>query len=178
MGVYGVYFRQLEHLDFCGSPLLPLQLSQKCRKTLGADRRMTTGEVNGSNGAVTRKVGTPERDLEKDVRKFSVFLRQRYFDRIARDARAFKESAVRLLRYELPPRPGRPRDDTVTRATEMRAKRQPWSAVYCKCIPGYGHLDPGNRQLLASRLRTAVRSRRSRRLRDEMQSNLKHKEFG
>jgi hypothetical protein len=102
-------------------------------------------------------------ELEMALRRFATRLRRDYAAEIARDARGFKKDVVRLLRRELPPGPGRPPDEAVTRATNMRAKDQPWATIYCQCIPGYGSLNPGDRQLAASRLRTAVRSRRNRR---------------
>ena len=100
-----------------------------------------------SEGIHSDAIGTREATVlaagaEKDTCRFAARLKRDYAADIARDARGFKERVVRLLRRELPPKPGRPFDETVTRATEMRAKGQSWSTIYCQCIPGYGGLDP------------------------------------
>ncbi len=80
--------------------------------------------------------------LEGRVRKFAACLRCDFAEEIARDPGAFKKQVVRLLRHELPPARGRPLSEPVTCATEMRAKAQPWLAIYRQCIPGYGGLAP------------------------------------
>ena len=102
------------------------------------------------------------KSLDTFAHNFARRLRQEFPEAIANSPRDFKKQVIRLIRRELPPRPGRPLDEAVTRATEMRAKGQPWSTIYCQCIPGYDSLDPGDRQLTASRLRTAMRTRRYR----------------
>lgn len=99
-------------------------------------------------------------NLERRVRKFAACLKCDFAEAVACDPAAFKKQVVRLLRRELPPGPGRPLSEAVTRATEMRTQVQPWSSIYRQCIPGLGELGPGDRSLAMLRLRTAVRARR------------------
>lgn len=103
------------------------------------------------------------RSLTQTIRSFVACLKRDHADQIASDPGAFKKQVVRLIRRELPPGPGRPLSEAVTRATEMRGQAHPWSAIYRQCIPGLGELGPGDRSLAMSRLRTAVRGRRHRR---------------
>jgi hypothetical protein len=96
-------------------------------------------------------------DLHATIRKFSRRLRHEFASEIERDARGFKERAVRLLKASLPPRPGRPSTEVVTRAAEMKAQGKGWAEIYAACLSPIA--APDSRQVQQSRLRCAVRSR-------------------
>lgn len=114
-----------------------------------------------------RSVTTPERpappatvrDLRTAVQEFGGLLRREFATEIERDARGFKRDAVCLLRAALSPGPGRPRSKAVTLAIQLRAQGKPWQAIYAQCIPA--SLVDDARQVAQSRLRCAVRSRRT-----------------
>ena len=112
-----------------------------------------------------RPVGN--RKLEGRVRKFAACLRCDFAEAIARDPSAFKKRVVRFIRLALPPRRGRPPLEVVTRASNLRSQKKPWLEVYRACIEGFANLEPGNRQLATSALRSAVRARRNSRERRE-----------
>lgn len=100
--------------------------------------------------------------LARTIDSFAESLRRDYAQRIARDARAFKQQVVGQLRRRLPPGPGHPPSAAVTRAVEMRAQGKPWLEIYRQCIRGFATLGQGHRELAMIRLRAAVRSRRVR----------------
>jgi len=102
------------------------------------------------------------RTLAHQVDIFTKSLRHDYAPEVARDARVFKRRVVELVRRGLPPGPGHPRDDVVTRAVELRAQHKSWCYVYRQCIPGFSHLSDEIQQLARIRLRSAVRSRKIR----------------
>ena len=99
-------------------------------------------------------------NLSTLVRKFARLLRRRFAIEIEHNPRLFRERVLRLLTSALPARHGRPRIETVSRATEMRAQGKDWRAVYVACIPTTVAGDA--RQVAQSRLRSAVRARRRR----------------
>ena len=112
-----------------------------------------------SDPAIKKPV--PIADLDSTTRKFAEGLRQKFAAEIARNPRAFKRSVIRILKHELPPKPGRPSDEGVTRATQMRAKGRTWPEIYPACIADYTSLDNAWRQFEQLRLRSAVRARRN-----------------
>jgi hypothetical protein len=79
-------------------------------------------------------------------------------DKFARD---FKRYAVFQLKRNLPPGPGRPPYEAVTKAIQLRSQGMSWDAVYLECIPGFKGLPSGKRQVLKSELRSRCRSRRN-----------------
>ncbi len=97
--------------------------------------------------------------LAQRVREFTDALRRDYGREIHRNPRAFKHQVVRLVRLGLPPGPGRPPDEAITRAIQLRERGTPWLEVYRKCIPNFADLGDGDRQLAMTRFRSAVRSR-------------------
>lgn len=103
--------------------------------------------------------------LSAATREFARQLRARFAEQIEHDPRTFRRHLVRFLKTELPLRVGRPCDAAVTRATKMRASREPWQLIYPVCIPEFRRLDAHARYLAQSRLRSAVRSRRNARRR-------------
>ncbi len=112
-----------------------------------------------------RKSPQAPKGLTRRARVFTDSLRRHYAPEIAADPQGFKRSVVRLIRLALPPGPGRPADEAVTRAAKMRAQGTPWLEIYRECIPHFAELDNGIRQLPMLRLRAAVRSRRHARQR-------------
>ena len=104
-------------------------------------------------------------DLRATVRKFAARLRQRYASEIERDPRVFKRRVVFYLKRSLPPGPGRPCEEAVSKAVELRAQGKSWREIYPACLPGFAALDSTARQLNQSRLRSAVRSRQTSRRR-------------
>jgi hypothetical protein len=74
-----------------------------------------------------------------------------------------KEAVIRQIRITLPPHPGRPRSDSVTRAWEMERLGVEWRAIYPECISGYATLNWKERRKGMARLRNAVRARRGSR---------------
>jgi hypothetical protein len=97
--------------------------------------------------------------LRRQIRDFTDSLRRDHSRAIDADARGFKHRVLRLVRLSLPPGPGRPSKEMITRAVELRAQDRPWLEVYRECIPGFPGLGEGLRQLAMTRLRSAVRSR-------------------
>ena len=104
-------------------------------------------------------------DLSIITRRFAARLRAEFAFEIEQDAGAFKRHVVALLRAELPPRPGRPRAELVTRAVQMRTQGTSWREIYLECLPDE-IVGPESRQLAQSRLRSAVRARRTTRRHD------------
>ncbi len=106
-----------------------------------------------------------KRDLDRTIRQIAACLKRDFAAEIARDAAAFKRRAVHRLKLHLPPGPGRPCLESVTRAADMRSQGKPWREIYHVCIPDYAKLDPASRQVAQWNLRNAVRSRRNSRRR-------------
>ena len=121
----------------------------------------------GSRKSGLRSATTPEkpippaplRDLRTVVQEFGDLLRREFATEIEHDASRFKRDAVCFLRAALSPGPGRPRSEAVTLAIELRTQGKSWQAAYAQCIPSSLVDDP--RQLAQSRLRSAVRARRT-----------------
>jgi hypothetical protein len=107
---------------------------------------------------VQRANATMGCDLESVICKFTDSLRRSFEASILQDPSGFKKRAVRLFRLSLPPGPGRPAEELITLAEQMRAHGVPWSEVYKKCVSP--DLHGGARQFAMIRLRGAVRSRR------------------
>jgi hypothetical protein len=98
------------------------------------------------------------KDLPTRVRVFAHCLRIDFASDIERNAGEFKRRVIRLFKAELHPKPGRPRTEHVTRASEMRRQGKTWQQVYAECLRHViGTSD--SRQLAQYRLRCAVRSR-------------------
>lgn len=99
------------------------------------------------------------KELGPTIRQFAKRLRHGYASEIAADPWGFKRKAKRLLGQYLPPGPGRPRKETITRAHELHCHRTPWPEIYSQCIPNYASLRWGERRLEIGRLRNGVRGR-------------------
>jgi hypothetical protein len=103
------------------------------------------------------------------TQQFAALLRIEFASEIEKDPRRFKRLVLGLLKAELPPRPGRPPSEAVTRAIEMLEQGKSWRKIYSKCLPPTSSQD--SRQLSQYRLRCAVRSRRSGRRRRKSPSH-------
>jgi len=99
------------------------------------------------------------KQLEAAVRAFAIKLCREYASEIAADPCGFKQQAKSLIGCYLPPYPGRPRKESVTRACDLKRQRVPWPQIYAKCIPEYQSLEWPVRRLEIARLRNAVRAR-------------------
>ena len=99
------------------------------------------------------------KELGPTIRQFAKRLRHDYAAEIAADPWGFKRKAKRLLGLYLPPGPGRPRKETITRAEELHCQGTPWPEIYSQCIPNYASLRWSERRLEIGRLRNGVRAR-------------------
>jgi hypothetical protein len=99
------------------------------------------------------------KQLEAAVRAFAIKLCREYAGEIEADPSRFKQRAKSLIGCYLPPYPGRPRKEAVTRACELKRQRVPWPEIYAGCIPEYKSLTWPVRRLEIARLRNAVRAR-------------------
>jgi hypothetical protein len=103
--------------------------------------------------------------LEGEVKRFAARLRREHAQEIESDAKEFKHRACGLLKRCLPPFAGRPTEDSITVAAELRKQDRPWKEVYPVVIPNYATLDAPVRRQAESNLRSALRSRRNARKR-------------
>ena len=101
----------------------------------------------------------PVKELGLTICRFAKRLRHNCASEIAADPWGFKRKAKRLLGLYLPPGPGRPRKETITRAHELNRQGTPWPEIYSQCIPQYASLRWRERRLEIGRLRNGVRAR-------------------
>lgn len=102
---------------------------------------------------------------DRQVKAFARKLTRQFQDEIRSDPRQFKKRVIEVLRRSLPPFGGRPTDESVTTAANMRANQEEWLAVYRAVIPNHSQMDSAARSHAESNLRSAVRSRRNARAR-------------
>jgi hypothetical protein len=116
--------------------------------------------------------------LRPEVQKFASRLQSRFPKQFENDENAapFKKTVVQCVKAILPPqrRPGRPPDENVTRAINMRAKGKNWSEIFAALIKpiepesGFSSTFAESQNakfdlsVAKSRLRSAVRSRLKR----------------
>jgi hypothetical protein len=111
--------------------------------------------------------GTPESrpggspSLTRTMQQIAAGLKRRFPSLIAQDPKKFKKQAVYLLKRHLPPGPGRPAEDAITRAIELRKQGLGWKEIYQQCIPDQSQLPPASRRMARDNLRAACRSRRN-----------------
>jgi hypothetical protein len=105
--------------------------------------------------------------VERAVKGFAALLKCECPEQIADDtlARDFKKWVKHLLGRNLPPFAGRPNEDAITRAIELRKLGLKWKEVYPEVIPKHALLHPAVRRMTESNLRAAIRSRRNARAR-------------
>lgn len=98
-------------------------------------------------------------DIEQAISQFASKLRSRFQVQIARDARGFKKLFIRLIRRELPPRPGRPNDPRIDAAVRMVQQGRTVKDVLRAQVPGFDALDTYGRYLAEKGLRAAIARR-------------------
>jgi hypothetical protein len=134
----------------------------------------TSGPPADGAGQVGAQAETPTTNrhprqggIEHDVKRFATRIRRKYASQLTDDhaARAVKKKACSLLRRNLPPFAGHPKEDSITRAIELRKLGLKWKEVYPEVIPKHALLHPAVRRMTESNLRAAVRSRRNARAR-------------
>ena len=111
------------------------------------------------------------RNLDRTMRQVAARLKRDFAAEIEDNPAAFKRRALHALRIHLPPGPGRPCLDFVTRAVDMRAHGNAWKEIY-PCIPDWPNLNPAFRSVAQWTLRAAVRSRRNAARRRKRQRQL------
>jgi hypothetical protein len=125
--------------------------------------------------------GASIRKLRPEVQKFASRLRSKFPKQFERDEKAasFKKTVVQCVISILPPQrgPGRPPQEIVTRAIEMRAKGKDWSTIFAALLkpiepdsgfpPTFAESQDAKFDLCVAknRLRSAVRSRLNRKRR-------------
>jgi hypothetical protein len=134
------------------------------------------GLVIGTPGSV--KSGGA--NLPRVMKRIAADLMRRFPLMISEDPKRFKKQAVYHLKRNLPPRPGRPMEDAISKAIEMRNQGYPWKQIYPVCIANHAVLPPAERRVAQDNLRAARRSRRNaakrRRRRGTCPSEAKHVE--
>jgi len=111
--------------------------------------------------------------LEQAVRKFATQLRSDFGNEITRDPASFKKHVLRLLRRQLPPRPGRPNDPRIDAALIMVSQGKSLKQVLRSQVTGFDQMDTYSRYLAEKGLRTAIARRcRSRRKRGADQQKI------
>ncbi len=103
--------------------------------------------------------------LEREVKRFTARLLREHAEEVKRDAKGFKNRACGLFKRCLPPFAGRPTEDSITRAGELRKQDRQWKEIYPVVILNHATLDPPIRRQAESNLRSALRSRRNARRR-------------
>jgi len=124
----------------------------------------------------TRGIGAP--DLSHDVDAFIEQLTRKYAKRLSNRPQAFKKRVLRLIAFQLPPRPrpaGRPQQARISLAAslyqqqceEVRQEMKPhqvnWLPIAQQCIPGFRRIKDGPRRRTAIQtLRNSVYARLKR----------------
>src|SRR5262249_44829000 len=79
--------------------------------------------------------------LSRRMRQMAAELQREFRQLVALDPKRFKKQAVFHLKRFLPPGPGRPKEDAITLAIELRRQGHAWPVVYERCIPGRSRLS-------------------------------------
>ena len=97
--------------------------------------------------------------LDRTMRQVAIDLKRRFPLQISQEPRQFKKKAVYYLKCYLPPGPGRPAEEAVTKAIELRKQGQDWKQIYPQCICNHSQLLPAARRVAEGNLRAARRAR-------------------
>jgi len=125
-----------------------------------------------SSGFGPFSTGTHVLSIEQEAKRFTRRLRREFGALIQMDAKTFKKCVMSCVRRGLPPFVGRPSDDAITRAIELRKQGLPWKEIYQQCISNHACLPPAERHQTQIKLRDACRSRKNaRRRRGKAQAN-------
>jgi hypothetical protein len=114
-----------------------------------------------SDGAVRGNDSIFQHEIEQFARRLCTL----FPSEIASDPRSFKKRTIEALKRCLPPFAGRPTEQTITRAAELKAKGQDWALIYPLVISDHARLDRATKRLVESNLRSAIRARRNTRRR-------------
>lgn len=101
--------------------------------------------------------------LESETRKFAEQLRRQFADQVRHDPRAFKKRVLRLIRRQLPPGRGRPRDPKTEEALELIRQGKTVRQVLRVQVRGFDQLDTYGRYLAEKALRQALARRQKER---------------
>ena len=104
------------------------------------------------------------KDINRKLRTFAAALKRDFAEDVTRDPKGFKKQVVKLIRRELPPKPGRPNDPRYDKAARMADQGKNSGEILRSLDAGFDSLDPWTRMLAARGLRAALR-RRGRRFR-------------
>jgi hypothetical protein len=110
---------------------------------------------------VAPKPAAKRAELDGVVSQFAAHLCRDFADEIAADPKGFKKQATHHLKRHLPPFAGRPTEDSITKAIDLRKRGNQWKTIYPLVIPNRAQLDAAVRRQAESNLRAAVRSRRN-----------------
>jgi hypothetical protein len=119
-----------------------------------------------------KRTGMADGKLGETIRRVTLKLQREYAAEIERDPGGFKRRAVSCFRRLLSPRPGRPRDEAITWAVEMRSRGRPWREVYLSCVPNFASMDSDARFRACLRLRDGVAKRQKAARRRKSPRNL------
>ena len=110
--------------------------------------------------------------LGEMLRQLAQRLKSRFAEEIARDPSGFKKRVVRLIRRELPPRPGRPNDPRLDAAVRLVEQGKSTRDVLRSQVPDFDEMDSYGRYLAEKGLRAALARRRRVRSRPRGHGNL------
>jgi hypothetical protein len=101
-------------------------------------------------------------ELELFLHPFATRLKRKFADQVARDAASFKKLVVRLIRRELPPRPGHPTVPRLDAAYHLFKRGMTVRRILRRQVPGFKGLDTYGQMLAEQGLRKAFARRRKR----------------
>src|ERR1035441_4511764 len=100
--------------------------------------RSSPGTVpEGLVSSTTGKIKSDGASLPRVMKRIASELMRRFPLMIAQDPNGFKKQAVYYLKRHLPPRPGRPLEDAITNAIELRKQGYLWKQIYPLCIANH-----------------------------------------
>ncbi len=98
--------------------------------------------------------------LNQIVQQFSAKMERQFAKEIGRDPAGFKKQVIRLIRRELPPKPGRPNDPRLVASVRIVREGKSVKDVLQSQIPGFDNMDTYGRYLAEKGLRAAIARRR------------------
>src|SRR5260370_224528 len=116
-------------------------------KATASSRPNSAGKKGRARSIPGRKTIPPR--ISVKVQELGMLWGRAFGTEIEGAGRSFKRDCVCLLGEDLSPGPGRPRNEDVTLAIDLRAQGKPWQAIYAQCIPS--SLADDSRQVAQSR---------------------------
>ena len=141
-----------------GGPIRPPLRSNNAAVSHEVDG-LSPAEPGQDRAPGPQELGGP--NLERDVKQFTARLQRRYPDQIAADPKAFKKRARGLVGRNLPPFAGRPMEESINQAAELRKQEYEWKEIYPLVTPDHARLDAALRRQAESNLPAACRSHRN-----------------